>query len=266
MIVSKREIYQYAFCPEKHRLQYVKKVDVPPTREMVLGVLLHATREILGKEEYSILKKVKEDFSFKDILKEYKSRKNDLFELAMKKKASLVHRLSEEDLDFAREDLHLLLYEKALRAKRVLQSHNLKEDDLAVYISPPWKYIKYEMKAKKMNLQGIADLIEHFGSFFYPVEIKTGTPPAENVFKPDKLETGCVAVLTEDHFKVPVVVGFVEYTRVWERRPVRIDEKLKTDVITTRDLILKQEYPEKGYTKKCPTCEYRGVCWDDSDN
>ncbi len=38
MIGSKVELYQYAFCPEKHKLQYVEKAAVPPTREMVLRV------------------------------------------------------------------------------------------------------------------------------------------------------------------------------------------------------------------------------------
>ena len=266
MIVSKRELYQYTFCPEKHKLQYAEKVAVPPTREMVLGVLLHATREILEKVEYSILKQVTKDFSLEDILREYKSREHDLFALAMKKKASLVHRLKEEDLDFAREDLNLLLHEKALKAKRVLQTHNWKRTGLAEYIAPPWKYIKYEMKAKKLKLQGAADSIEHFGSFFYPVEIKTGKPPEESVFKQDKIELGCVALLVEDHFRIPVVVGFVEYTQIWERRPVKIDDNLKKTVFKIRDLILEQKYPARERMGTCSRCEYRGVCWDDSDN
>lgn len=260
-MISKREIYQYGFCPEKHKLQYVKKVDTSPTREMALGLLLHCTREILEKEEYSIVKRIEKDFSFENVLREYKMKKNMVFEAAAKKKSHEVQILSEEDLAFAREDLDLLLHEKAVRTKRVLTSYNLDKGDLAEYVSPPWKYIKYEMKARKMKLKGTADRIEHFGSFFYPVEIKTGTPPQENVFKPDKLETGCTALLMEDHFKIPVIVGFVEYTKIWERRPVRIDEKLKRDVFQVRDSILEKEYPQKEYTKKCFPCEYKGVCW-----
>lgn len=266
MIVSKREIYQYSYCPEKHKLQYVEKIDAPPTREMVLGVLLHATREILEREEYTIVKKVRKDFSFGDILEEYKNKQDAILEGALKKKASLVHILLKEDLDFAREDLTLLLHEKAIKTKRVLQCYNLEKGDLAVYVSPPWKYVRHEMKAKKMKLQGTADCIEHFGSFFYPVEIKTGKPPKENVFKQDKLEIGCVALLMEDHFRVPIPVGFVEYTQIWERRPVRMDENLKKNIFRIRDSILEHKHPEKEYTQKCLSCEYRGVCWDDPNN
>jgi CRISPR-associated exonuclease Cas4 len=265
-VVLKREIYQYTFCPEKHRLQYAEGIAVPPTNKMILGVLLHATREILEREEHAILKRVEKDFSFDTILEEYKGKKEAIFKSAMKKKASLVHRLSEEELDFAEEDLDLLLHEKAVKAKRVVQTHLLDREPLAEYLSPPWKYVKYEMSAKKVRLQGTADLIEHFGSFFYPVEIKTGHAPEENMFKPDRMEIGCVALLMEDHFKVPVPVGFVEYTRIGERRPVRIDEKLKRTVLHVRDLILEKDYPEKEYTGKCTACEYRGVCWDDSNN
>jgi CRISPR-associated exonuclease Cas4 len=265
-VVLKREIYQYTFCPEKHRLQYAEGIAVPPTKEMILGVLLHATREILEREEHAILKKIGRDFSFDTILREYKDKKEAILKSAVKKKASLVHQLSEEDLDFAGQDLDLLLHEKAVKTKRVLQTHPLDRETLAEYLSPPWKYVKYEMSAKKMKLQGTADLIEHFGSFFYPVEIKTGKPPEEGVFKQDRIEIGCVALLMEGHFRVPVPVGFVEYTRIGERRPVRIDEKLKRKVLEVRDLILERKYPEKEYTGKCAACEYRGVCWDDPDN
>lgn len=265
-MVEKREIYQYSYCPEKHKLQYRENVDVPPTKEMVLGVLLHTTREILEREEYSILKGIEKGFSFNDILKEYKKKKEEIFEYSVKKKASLVHNLSDEELDFAREDLELLLHEKAIKTKRILSSYNVEKDNLAEFLCPPWKYVRYEMRSRKMKLRGTVDLIEHFGSFFYPVEVKTGKPPEGSVFKPDRLEVGCSTLLMEAHFKIPVPVGFVEYTRIWERRPVRIDEKLKETVLRVRDLILKEKYPEKEQTGKCAVCEYRGVCWDDSDN
>lgn len=69
-MIVKREIYQYTCCLEKHGLPYVK-VKVLPSKEMVLGILLHTPRNILEKE-YSILKRVKKNSSFEDVVKEYK--------------------------------------------------------------------------------------------------------------------------------------------------------------------------------------------------
>jgi CRISPR-associated exonuclease Cas4 len=263
-VISKRELYQYGFCPEKHNLCYVKQISVLPTKEMILGRLLHYTRELVEKEEYAIVKSIGRDFSFDNILDKYKKRKEILFKAAVKK-SHVIHRLSEEDLTCAQKDLDLLLHEKAVRTTRILQWCHCEKRELAVIVSPPWKYINVELTSKKLNLKGHADRIEHCGPFFYPVEIKTGTPPVY-VFSQDRLEIGCTALLMEDYFKIPVVVGYVEYTRIGERRPVPIDEKLRKDVVTVRDSIAKRTYPQKEYTKKCGVCEYNRVCWNDSDN
>jgi CRISPR-associated exonuclease Cas4 len=264
-MILKREVYQYTYCPQKHKLQYTQKVNVPPTPQMVLGALLHKIREVLEDQEFTIIKDI-DDITFEQVVQAYKRKKLDIFETAMKEKSQIVHQLSDEDCEYAKKDLDLLLYEKAVRTMRVFQAYQLKRGELAEYVSPPWKYVKYSMKSKKLQLAGIADLIEHFGSFFYPVELKTGKPPKEGIFMQDKYEVGCTALLVEDHFKVPVPVGFIEYTQLGERRPVRIDTTLRDQVLHVRDCITEGVYPEKEYTEKCGPCEYVKVCWDDSNH
>lgn len=264
-MIQKREVYQYTFCPHKHKLEVIQKVDVPPTSRMVLGVLLHKIREVLENQEFTIIENIN-DAAFDQVIEAYNQQKLNVFKTAMKEKSQLVHQLSDEDLEYAKKDLDLLLYEKALRTMRVLQTYHIKKKELAEYVSPPWKYVRYPMKSKKLQLEGIADLIEHFGSFFYPVELKTGKPPREGIFLQDKYEVGCTALLVEDHFKVPVPVGVIEYTQLGERRPVRIDNALRDKVCEVRDCITDRIYPDKEYTEKCRSCEYVKVCWNDSDH
>lgn len=116
-----------------------------------------------------------------------------------------------------------------------------------------------------MDLIGVVDKIEVERGKYFPILLKTSNPPTKGVWEGDEIELIANALLVEGEFKTHITVGFVEYIKIAERRPIVIDtfaRKRFFKILTKINRIVEDgEIPSvKTSPKKCRNCEYRDLC------
>lgn len=129
----------------------------------------------------------------------------------------------------------------------------------------PSSMYSYYIKDDKLDLTGMCDKIEVIDGIYYPISFKNNTPPIKGVWNQDALELAAQALLIEQEFDCDVYVGFVEYQKIGERRPVVMDVNIRKGVFDVlhemNQLKLMKKAPNvKINKKKCEMCEYANIC------
>ncbi|MBN1216336.1 MAG: CRISPR-associated protein Cas4 [Candidatus Lokiarchaeota archaeon] len=129
----------------------------------------------------------------------------------------------------------------------------------------PQKYYNIYLTDYESGLVGVIDFFEFDGNEAYPVEIKSGNIPPDDIEEPHKLQVTAQAILIEKNFdflvkKVKIVYSkykkYIEY-------PILIEDKLKVLKIVgkIRKLIEKEEIPHPTiHEGKCVDCECKNYC------
>ena len=131
----------------------------------------------------------------------------------------------------------------------------------------PWK-VDYAISSGNLYLNGRIDKVMK-ESIYYPVEIKTCSPP-ESVWEGDRLQVCAYGILLEEDLmlKKKIPYGFVEYARIPEMRPVMYTDALRKSVTDTRDAVfglLDGVVPDicpHGNGRKCESCGYSKRCYE----
>ena len=100
---------------------------------------------------------------------------------------------------------------------------------------------------------------------YYPVTLKSSKPPIRGVWDQDVLELVAHAILLEDEFETEVYVGFVDYEKIGDRRPVVMDVNLRKALFEVirevKEIIENKKLPKvRKSPKKCEKCEYNNIC------
>lgn len=267
-MISVSWIGDYNYCPIK---LYLKQV-IDEDREsyyMTLGKMQHEIRR--GFEE--ITKRniwgLKEDMSFKEI-------REALFEDV----PYLVEDIIQHDLDLSTdlqsldgpsticenliEDLQIESFIIAFKVNKILQwsgKPSLKIVDMLF----PASLIEFSMENQELNLKGKVDKIELLEGYYYPIEVKSGKPPVNGVWKAHAIQIAAYAILIEEKFKKEVPVGYVDYLQIGDRRTVIIDDPLREELFTVlseMNSIIEGDYvPEIVQNpNKCRACDYSDFC------
>lgn len=123
----------------------------------------------------------------------------------------------------------------------------------------------YLLKDPQLELIGMCDKIEIIDGKYYPVTLKSSNPPIRGVWDQDALELVAHAILLEDEFETEVYVGFVDYEKIGDRRPVVMDVNLRKALFEVirevKEIIENKKLPKvKKSPKKCEKCEYNNIC------
>ncbi len=123
----------------------------------------------------------------------------------------------------------------------------------------------YLLKDKRMGLIGMSDKIEIIDGKYYPIIVKNSNPPLKGVWDQDAIELVAHAILIEEEFETEVFVGFVEYEKIGDRRPVVMDVTLRKSLFDlmreAKEIIDNKKLPNvKKNQKKCRNCEYENIC------
>lgn len=115
---------------------------------------------------------------------------------------------------------------------------------------------------------GVCDKIEIIDGKNYPVLLKSSNPPLKGVWDSDAIELVAYAILIEEEFEKDVYVGFVDYEKIGDRRPVVMDVNIRKeffDIIReVKEIIDNKKKPNvKKHSKKCEKCEYEDICSQD---
>ena len=126
----------------------------------------------------------------------------------------------------------------------------------------------YLLKDKQLGLIGICDKIEIIDGKYYPVSLKSTNPPLKGVWDQDAIELVAHAILLEEEFETEVFVGFVDYEKIGDRRPVVMDVNLRKALFNVmhevKEIIDNKKLPKvKKSIKKCEKCEYKDICIKD---
>ncbi|MBC7118394.1 MAG: Dna2/Cas4 domain-containing protein [Methanobacteriaceae archaeon] len=123
----------------------------------------------------------------------------------------------------------------------------------------------YRIYDDSLELYGNVHRIEIIKGKYHPIKIKIGLPPYKGVWDSDALEVAAYALLIEKEFKSEVLLGFVDYILVGERRPVTIDQALREDLLTIigeiKGILMGEHAPSTNLNpRKCEKCNYNDIC------
>ncbi len=123
----------------------------------------------------------------------------------------------------------------------------------------------YLLKDSQLELIGMCDKVEISDGKYYPIIIKNSNPPLKGVWDQDAIELVACAILIEEEFETDVYVGFVDYDKIGERRPVVMDVNLRKGLFDVmrevKEITDNKKLPHvKKNPRKCNACEYRDIC------
>ncbi len=152
----------------------------------------------------------------------------------------------------------------ALKIHRILIKTKKDARQIVEMIFPP-SLQSYLMRDKSLEISGKIDKIEIINGKYYPISRKLKNPPIRGVWDSDALEIAAYGLLIEREFDTEVMVGFVDYERLGDRRPVVIDSDLREGLFIVidaiREIINLGDLPEVNINpKKCETCSYMEIC------
>ena len=153
---------------------------------------------------------------------------------------------------------------QSLKAKQAMDLLEKNGYAIADMFFPNSMY-SYRLKNTQMELMGLCDKIEINDGKYYPISIKYSTPPIKGVWDQDAIELAAIAILIEEEFDTEVFVGFIDYTKIGESRPVVMDVDIRRKLFTTINEVKEIEYNKKVpdtkiNDRKCSNCEYKNIC------
>lgn len=259
-------ISEFVYCPVKMYFNHVQEDNVQ-TQEMMAGKITHEVRrgfdDLIKRNIWNINKNIEIE---------------DIFEILFDEVPQFIENISrkysgkdginfsalEELCSSLEEDLKLESQFMALKIKRILNTTKKRGNEIAEMFFPQ-SLLEFPLQNEELNLSGKIDKIEIINNVYYPIEIKTGMPPVKGVWPADALQIAAYAVLMDYELNKEVLVGFVDYTMICERRPVVINSILHQKLFGVLDSINlmfeKEEIPQFNLNKnKCEKCEYIDIC------
>lgn len=152
----------------------------------------------------------------------------------------------------------------SLKIKQTMTIHDRHAYEIMDMFFPNCMY-SFLIKDKSMDVIGICDKIEIVDGKYYPILLKSGNPPLKGVWDQDAIELASHAILIEEEFGNDVYVGFVDYEKINDRRPVVMDVELRKnyfDILReVKEVIDNKKMPDvKKNPKKCEKCDYADIC------
>lgn len=265
-MISVSSISEYVYCPAKMYLKYTQD-NWAQTQEMTAGKISQEIRR--GYEEITKrnMWNIKENVEIEDVFDILFDEVPQFIENISNKysKMDIIEPEILKDLGTTlNEDLKLESQFMALKIKNILNNTKKRGMEIAEMFYPQ-ALLEFGLKNEEMNLSGKVGKIEIINGIYYPIETKTSIPPGSGVWLADALQIAAYAVLIDYELNKEVLVGFVNYTKIGERRPVVINSILHNKLFQVLDSINlmfeKQEMPEfKIFKNKCEKCEYMEIC------
>ena len=174
----------------------------------------------------------------------------------------------EEDLEELKKELvneiNLNLKILSLKVSQAMKVLDKNGDEIQGLFFPSSMY-NYLIRDIGLDLIGVIDKIEVEKGNYFPISLKSSNPPIKGVWDGDLMEVIANGLLIEQEFNTYTTVGYVDYLKIGERRPVIIDTDARKSffkVLTHINKIVEDgEIPNvKTNLKKCENCEYKKLC------
>ena len=181
----------------------------------------------------------------------------------LKEEANEEEKLEELQRELIHE-INLNLKILSLKVAQAMKALDKNGDEIQGLFFPSCMY-NYLIRDLGLDLIGVIDKIEVEKGNYFPISLKSSNPPIKGVWDGDLMEVIANGLLIEQEFNTYTTVGYVDYLKIAERRPVIIDTDARKSffkVLTHINKIVEDgEIPNvRTHLKKCENCEYKDLC------
>ena len=261
-MISISSIRSHMYCPMKLYLQ--THVDTTENKDIELNIELKKikidTQDLVQKN----MRKLKKEMSLTEIEDTLSENIANYLESTFSSIQNMNLGLTTEQIIEINNETYFNIKNYAIKAKQAMEL--LEKNGFAIVdmFFPNCMY-SYHLKDIKLEVTGLCDKIEIVDGKYYPISIRHSTPPIKGVWDQDAIDLAVNAILIEEEFETEVFVGFVDYTKINERRPVVIDVNIRKALFDVINEVKEIEYNKKVPTvkindRKCGNCEYKNIC------
>lgn len=261
-MINVSDIASWLYCPRKVYLAKVKKIRMPPTKEMILGKIKHNILELFSKNEEKIVSKIDKDYDKIDILLLYENFLKEIADKVFYDNHELVEgfKINKEFAvkkiisEFS-EDFKIRIESLKKKMKEGFFANELWKNLDIIYVS------ELAVESENLGIRGRVDRIEidKIKDRIIPFELKTRET---GIFHADDIQLTAYAMLLEEKYSRKIKSGIIESGNKKEER--EISEENKREVLNIVEDIRKLEsgiIPSMlSNFNKCKSCAFNEVC------
>ena len=261
-MINISSIKTHMYCPMKLYIQ--NHVDVEENKDYQLAIEIKKLKIDIQDLIQKNMRKIKKEMTLIEIESILSESINSYIESTTNSIRSMNLEISNDQITEIVNDAYFNIKITALKIKQamiILDKHAFEIIDMFF----PNSMYSYLLKDPSLELIGMCDKIEIIDGKYYPVTIKSSNPPIKGVWDQDAIELVAYAILLEEEFDTEVFVGFVDYEKIGDRRPVVMDVNLRKTLFEVirevKEIKDNKQLPTvRMNKKKCEKCEYNDIC------
>lgn len=255
-------IKTHMYCPMKLYIQ--KHIDLEENTDFQLSIEIKKLKIDIRDLIQKNMRKIKKEMSLIEIESILSENIDSYIESTTKAIESMDLDIQEEQITEIINDSYFNIKITALKIKQAMTIMNKNAFAIIDMFFPNSMY-SYLLKDPQLQLIGMCDKIEIIDGTYYPVSIKGSSPPVKGVWDQDAIELVAYAILLEEEFDTEVYVGFVDYEKIGDRRPVVMDVNLRKALFEVirevKEITDNKKVPTiRKNPRKCEKCEYINIC------
>lgn len=258
-------IKTHMYCPMKLYIQ--NHVDINENTDYQLAIEIKKLKIDIQDLIQKNMRKIRKEMNLPEIENILSENINSYIESTINSIRSMDLKIDKSQIDEIIDDTYFNIKITALKTKQsmtIMDKHAFAIIDMFF----PNSMYSYLLKDSRLELIGVCDKIEIIDGKYYPVTIKSSNPPLKGVWDQDAIELVAYAILLEEEFDTEVFVGFVDYEKIGDRRPVVMDVNLRKALFEVirevKEITDNKKLPNvRKNSKKCDKCEYRDICFND---
>lgn len=255
-------IKTHMYCPMKLYIQ--KHIDLEENTDFQLSIEIKKLKIDIRDLIQKNMRKIKKEMSLIEIESILSENIDSYIESTTKAIESMDLDINQDQISEITNDSYFNIKITALRIKQAMTIMNKNAFAIIDMFFPNSMY-SYLLKDPQLQLIGMCDKIEIIDGTYYPVSIKGSSPPVKGVWDQDAIELVAYAILLEEEFDTEVYVGFVDYEKIGDRRPVVMDVNLRKALFEVirevKEITDNKKIPNvRKNPRKCEKCEYINIC------
>lgn len=255
-------IKTHMYCPMKLYIQ--NHIDLEENTDFQLSIEIKKLKIDIQDLIQKNMRKIKKEMSLIEIESILSENIDSYIESTTKAIESMNLDIQQEQITEIINDSYFNIKITALKIKQAMTIMNKNAFAIIDMFFPNSMY-SYLLKDPQLQLIGMCDKIEIIDGTYYPISIKGSSPPVKGVWDQDAIELVAYAILLEEEFDTEVYVGFVDYEKIGDRRPVVMDVNLRKALFEVirevKEITENKKVPNiRKNPRKCEKCEYINIC------
>ena len=261
-MINVSSIKTHMYCPMKLYIQ--THVDTDEKNDFQLAIELKKLKIDVNDLIQKNMRKIKKDMSLDEIEQILSQNIDSYIESSANAITSMDLGIESSQITQITDDSYFNIKLKSIKLKQTMTILDKNAFEIVDMFFPNCMY-SYLIKDPQLELIGMCDKIEIIDGKYYPVTIKSSNPPVKGVWDQDAVELVAYAILLEEEFETEVFVGFIDYEKIGDRRPVVMDVNLRKGLFDVmrevKEITDNKKLPNvRKNPRKCELCEYKEIC------